>query len=175
MESFTWIKFANSEFQSLASNSGVWIRNVKIWILFFLGTFSDFCISALVSRLCSFTKTTSRFDWQEWPFFVTVVILGSCLSLCHSWVFVWFLSAFYRADSILLYQLSSDFDKFNCQYPLQCLNPVYWEKHIHHLGVGGEKFPGVGQNDRHHLIIIISGFVMVVKVFSYEWVKLGLL
>lgn len=42
---------------------------------------------------------------------------------------------------------------------------MYEGKHIYHLGVGGEQFPGMGQNDRHHLIIIIAGFVVVVSFF----------
>lgn len=88
------------------------------------------------------------------------------LVLCHRRVFVQVPIAFSRADQMLLCRRWC-FDEFSCLLPLPHPNPAHQEKHIHHLGVGGEQFPGVGQNDRHHLIMVSASFVVAIKVFFF--------
>lgn len=63
-------------------------------------------------------------------------------------------------------------DKFYSLYPSPLLNLAHPEKHIHHLRVGAEQFPGAGHKDRRHLIIIVADCVVVLSFLS-ESVMLG--
>lgn len=143
------------------------------WFCFVFGgrEFSELCVNELVSRSGSLRSlpglafVTLTFEIKE-PALMHLWYWEVTLVLCHWWVFVQPPIAFSRADQMLLCRLWW-FDEFNCLHPLPHLNPVPPEKHIHHLGVGGEQFPGVGHNDRHHFIMAVAVFVVVVKVFSF--------
>lgn len=142
-----------------------------------MGEFSDLCVSELVSRTGSLRSlpglafVTLALRWMRLLWYIRD-IWEMTLDLCHWWVFVRVLSAFYRADQALLWRLWR-LDTWNCLHPSPHLNPGHPEKHPHYPGLGGEQLPGVRPSDRHSLIII-AGFV-VVQVFFLEWVKLGLM
>lgn len=115
---------------------------------FTLGKFSDLCVNELVSRSGSLSSVpgwafvTLTLRWMSLLWYISG--MGRWPPFVPLMSFVRVPDAFYRADQMLLCRLWW-FDKFNSLHPSPHLNPMHREKHIRHLGVGGEQFPGAGQ------------------------------